>query len=92
MEAVRAGALLAREMEREMGEPALTKEDRSPVTVADFAVQGLIACLLEKTFPTAALVAEEDAAQLRELDAGSHRRHKRVSARRPVCCGHGVGG
>ncbi len=71
MEAVRAGALLAREMEREMGEPALTKEDRSPVTVADFAVQGLIACLLEKTFPTAALVAEEDAAQLREPEAAS---------------------
>ncbi|MGI6461671.1 MAG: 3'(2'),5'-bisphosphate nucleotidase [Candidatus Hydrogenedentales bacterium] len=71
MEAVRAGALLAREVEREMGEPALTKEDRSPVTVADFAVQGLIACLLEKTFPTAALVAEEDAAQLREPEAAS---------------------
>jgi len=71
MEAVRAGALLAREVEREMVEPALTKEDRSPVTVADFAVQGLIACLLEKTFPTAALVAEEDSAQLREPEAES---------------------
>lgn len=66
MESVRAGARLAREVEREMVEPALTKDDRSPVTVADFAVQGLIGCLLEKAFPATPLVAEEDSAQLRE--------------------------
>ena len=69
MEAVRAGALLAREVEREMVEPALTKDDRSPVTVADFAVQGLLGCLLEKTFPAAVLVAEEDSSQLRAPEA-----------------------
>ncbi|MEA3366374.1 MAG: 3'(2'),5'-bisphosphate nucleotidase, partial [Candidatus Hydrogenedentes bacterium] len=66
MEAVRSGALLAREIEREMVEPALTKDDRSPVTVADFAVQGLIGSLLEKEFATMALVAEEDSTQLRQ--------------------------
>ena len=71
MEAVRAGALLAREVEREMVEPVLTKEDRSPVTVADFAVQGLIGCLLEKTFPAAVLVAEEDSGPLRQPEAAS---------------------
>lgn len=69
IEAVRAGTLLAREVEREMVEPAMTKDDRSPVTVADFAVQGLIGSLLERQFSTAALVAEEDSAQLREPGA-----------------------
>ncbi|MFO7974109.1 MAG: 3'(2'),5'-bisphosphate nucleotidase [Candidatus Hydrogenedentota bacterium] len=77
MEAVRTGALLAREVEREMVEPALTKNDRSPVTVADFAVQGLLGCLLEKQFPAAALVAEEDSSQLRE--AGAERTCARVA-------------
>ena len=70
MEAVRAGALLAREVEREMVEPVLTKEDRSPVTVADFAVQGLIGCLREKTFPAAVLVAEALGAATAQSPAG----------------------
>ncbi len=43
-----------------MVEPALTKNDRSPVTIADFAAQALIGKMLLETFPHDAFVAEED--------------------------------
>jgi 3'(2'), 5'-bisphosphate nucleotidase len=45
--------------------PALTKSDRSPVTVADFAAQALIGSWLAEAFPHDPLVAEENAADLR---------------------------
>jgi 3'(2'), 5'-bisphosphate nucleotidase len=65
IEAVREASLLARRIQREMVSGALTKDDRSPVTVADFAVQALIARRLTESFPTAALVGEERADSLR---------------------------
>jgi len=64
LESVRRAALLVKEVQLEMINPALTKEDRSPVTVADFASQALVAHLLEETFPSDILVAEEDSAAL----------------------------
>ena len=63
--AVRDGAVLARDLRRQIGQRALLKDDRSPVTVADFAVQALIAHRLAEMFPDDPLVAEEDAAALR---------------------------
>ncbi|MDX9971640.1 MAG: 3'(2'),5'-bisphosphate nucleotidase [FCB group bacterium] len=69
IDAVRQAAILAREIEREMVDPALTKDDKSPVTVADFAVQALIGCMLSKAFPNAVLVAEEGSAPLRDPSA-----------------------
>jgi 3'(2'), 5'-bisphosphate nucleotidase len=68
---VREAGLLAREVQREMVGPALTKEDRSPVTVADYAIQALVACALGRAFPNAVLVAEEGAAALRTDEAAS---------------------
>jgi 3'(2'), 5'-bisphosphate nucleotidase len=41
------------------------KPDQSPVTVADFAVQALVAYRLREAFPEDPIVAEEDAAALR---------------------------
>src|SRR6478735_8231380 len=41
--AVREASFLARRIQREMVTGALTKDDRSPVTVADFAVQAVVA-------------------------------------------------
>jgi 3'(2'), 5'-bisphosphate nucleotidase len=67
--AVREASLLARRIQREMVSGALTKDDRSPVTVADFAVQALIARRLAENFPSAALVGEEQSDALR-LDEG----------------------
>jgi HAL2 family 3'(2'),5'-bisphosphate nucleotidase len=65
IQAVRLASRLVRLVQSEMVTPALTKDDRSPVTVADFASQALIAHLLEVAFPQDPLVAEEDAAILR---------------------------
>lgn len=42
----------------------MTKDDLSPVTVADFAGQAIVAKTLSDTFPGAALVAEEEAGDL----------------------------
>lgn len=63
---VRRASLLVKQVQTEMVGAALTKMDRSPVTVADFAAQALVAYLLYKEFPEDLLVAEEDAGSLRE--------------------------
>ncbi len=65
LEAVRHAAQLTQQVQAEMTGPALTKSDRSPVTVADFAAQALIGSLLAEAFPGDPLVAEEDSADLR---------------------------
>lgn len=63
--AVREAARLSRYVQGEMVTPALTKDDRSPVTVADFAAQAVVARRLEMTFPDDPLVGEENASTLR---------------------------
>jgi 3'(2'), 5'-bisphosphate nucleotidase len=65
LEAVRQASLLVRQVQVEMVSPALTKDDRSPVTVADFASQALIGRMLGEAFPNDPLVGEEDSAALR---------------------------
>jgi 3'(2'), 5'-bisphosphate nucleotidase len=65
LEAVREASLLARRIQREMVTGALTKDDRSPVTVADFAVQALIARRLAENSPGSTLIGEESADALR---------------------------
>lgn len=65
LEAVRQAARLAGAIQREMVTNALTKEDRSPVTAADFAAQAVIGYLLDKEFPGELLVGEEQAEALR---------------------------
>ena len=71
IEAVREASLLARRIQREMVTGALTKDDRSPVTVADFAVQALIARRLAEQLPGSALIGEEQADS-----AATRRRHR----------------
>jgi len=68
LHAVRAGAVLARDIRQHVGDRGLLKADQSPVTVADFAVQALVAHRLGEVFPEDPLVAEEDAAALRGPD------------------------
>ncbi len=70
VEAVSQAARLARRIQQERNDHALFKDDRSPVTVADFAVQALTGQLLEQRFPDDPLVAEEDSAALR-AESGS---------------------
>ncbi len=64
LEAVRRAASLVRRIQTELCVSAQEKADRSPVTVADYASQALVACLLAESFPGDALVAEEDASAL----------------------------
>lgn len=64
LEAVRQAALLVKTVQAEMVSPALTKDDRSPVTIADFASQAAVARLLQHSYPGDILVAEEDSAAL----------------------------
>ncbi len=66
LQAVRQASALAKQVQAEMITPALTKEDRSPVTVADLACQALVGALLHRSFPGDLLVAEEDAQALRQ--------------------------
>jgi 3'(2'), 5'-bisphosphate nucleotidase len=48
-----------------VGATFLEKGDKSPVTVADFGSQALVCRYLRSAFPADAIVAEEDAAELR---------------------------
>ncbi|PIQ86602.1 MAG: 3'(2'),5'-bisphosphate nucleotidase [Candidatus Omnitrophica bacterium CG11_big_fil_rev_8_21_14_0_20_45_26] len=66
IQAVRQGALLAQQVQRHIGHASVAKHDRTPVTVADFAVQALISERLHKTFPDVPLVGEESAALLKQ--------------------------
>ncbi len=65
LQALRAGALLARSVQQERVVPAAAKTDRSPVTVADYAVQALVGGMLQAGFPGEHLMAEEDSQALR---------------------------
>lgn len=66
IEAALAAARLCEQVRREMVPEAIQKEDRSPVTVADFGSQAVICRALAAAFPADPVVAEEDAAVLRE--------------------------
>jgi len=69
IEMVREASLLAARIQQELTSTAMIKEDRSPVTVADFSVQALIARRLEERFPQDVLVGEEDGGFLQVQDA-----------------------
>ncbi len=73
--AARQAGLLVRRIQRDLAADAFAKSDRSPVTVADFAAQAVVAAMLGEAFPGEALVAEEAAAALRSPD------HAAVAAR-----------
>jgi HAL2 family 3'(2'),5'-bisphosphate nucleotidase len=63
--AVREAARLCRAVGAEISPEVLAKKDKSPVTIADFGSQALICRMLSDVFPADAVVAEEDAADLR---------------------------
>ncbi|HET9886309.1 MAG TPA: 3'(2'),5'-bisphosphate nucleotidase [bacterium] len=61
----RAAAILCEDVRREMVGQSLTKEDRSPVTVADFGAQAIVCRDLARELPNDSVVGEEDSAVLR---------------------------
>ncbi len=68
IDAVREAAQLVRCVQKKMVGGALAKDDKSPVTVADFAAQAIVAKRLAERFPDAVLVGEESAQMLRDSD------------------------
>ncbi len=62
-------SILCQRVWRELaGGASLQKQDRSPVTIADFGSQAIICRALNQAFPGDGLVAEEDSAELRKAD------------------------
>ncbi len=66
--AVTKAAKLCQLVRREMVIDSLEKDDKSPVTVADFGSQALVCRELLQTFPGDSIVGEEDSADLRRSD------------------------
>ncbi len=66
IDVVETSCSLARRIQDELATEAIEKDDRSPVTVADFAIQALIGRRLGQTFPGEILVGEESADLLRK--------------------------
>jgi 3'(2'), 5'-bisphosphate nucleotidase len=64
IDAVTKAAKLCQMVRAEMVVDSLEKDDRSPVTVADFGSQALVCRMLKETFPTDPIVGEEDSTDL----------------------------
>jgi 3'(2'), 5'-bisphosphate nucleotidase len=65
VQAVQEASRLCRAVAAEIAPEVLAKKDKSPVTVADFGSQALIARALAEAFPDDPIIAEEDSAELR---------------------------
>lgn len=63
--AVQRATLLTKRVFHEKAKGTVDKSDKSPVTIGDFGAQALIIAALRHHFPDDAIVAEEEAAQLR---------------------------
>ncbi|KAG5981550.1 hypothetical protein E4U55_002831 [Claviceps digitariae] len=64
--AVQRATILTQRVFHEKAKGTLDKNDKSPVTIGDFGAQALIIAALQHNFPDDAIVAEEEAAPLRE--------------------------
>ncbi|MEM7683133.1 MAG: 3'(2'),5'-bisphosphate nucleotidase [Planctomycetota bacterium] len=70
--AVRAASEVCSTVQHDLvGAGSMSKGDKSPVTVADFASQAVVAHHLAQAFPDDPLVGEEDASALRSGDEAS---------------------
>lgn len=85
LRAVREAGLLCRAVQAGIDMGEMSKEDRSPVTVADFGSQALICRALTRAFGPEPIIGEEDSAALREPgnEALLDRVTRVVAAQRP---------
>jgi 3'(2'), 5'-bisphosphate nucleotidase len=65
LDAVRAAARVCRSVQAKITPDVLQKDDRSPVTVADFASQAVICRAIGKAFPNDPIIGEEESGTLR---------------------------
>jgi 3'(2'), 5'-bisphosphate nucleotidase len=66
--AVRCAAKVCQRVQSAITTDVLEKKDRSPVTIADFASQAVVCRALAEAFPDDPMIAEEDAAELRQAE------------------------
>ncbi|KAM0286776.1 hypothetical protein ACHAQH_000796 [Verticillium albo-atrum] len=66
--AVQRASILTKRVFHEKAKGTVDKNDKSPVTIGDFGAQALIIAALHHHFPNDEIVAEEEAAQLRDDD------------------------
>src|SRR5689334_5831245 len=66
--AVRLSAQLCRAVAAGIRPEVIDKQDKSPVTVADFGSQAVICHALAEVFPDDPIIAEEDSAELRQAE------------------------
>ncbi|MGQ0634721.1 MAG: 3'(2'),5'-bisphosphate nucleotidase [Planctomycetaceae bacterium] len=66
LETVRAAVRIGRMVQSEIAPGRWDKEDRTPVTVADLAVQAVVSGALAERFPDDPLMGEEESKELRE--------------------------
>jgi 3'(2'), 5'-bisphosphate nucleotidase len=64
--AVTRAALLCQSVRSEIVVDAMQKDDKSPVTIADFGSQALVCLTVREAFPSDPIVGEEDATELRK--------------------------
>ncbi|HEV8069835.1 MAG TPA: 3'(2'),5'-bisphosphate nucleotidase [Planctomycetaceae bacterium] len=65
LDAVRAASRICRDVQSKIEADVFEKEDRSPVTVADFASQAAICRLIGAAFPDDPIIGEEESGALR---------------------------
>lgn len=71
LESIRLAAGVVKSVRAQMVQAAFTKQDESPVTIADFAAQAVVAKFLKDQFPKDPLVGEENASELRKEEGGN---------------------
>ncbi len=72
LEASAKAARLCERVQASMSGQSIEKKDKSPVTIADFGSQAIIAKALRDAFPDVPLIAEEDSSALRTGDNSQH--------------------
>src|ERR1700722_20364453 len=70
LDAVRAASRICRDVQSKIAADVFEKEDRSPVTVADFASQAAICRLIGNAFPHDPIIGEEESGALRRQENG----------------------
>ncbi|KAI0113409.1 3(2),5-bisphosphate nucleotidase HAL2 [Daldinia grandis] len=70
--AVQRASILTKRVFHEKAKGTVSKDDKSPVTIGDFGAQALIISALKANFPDDEIVAEEEAAELRQDENLKH--------------------
>jgi HAL2 family 3'(2'),5'-bisphosphate nucleotidase len=67
LKAVTAASMICREIQGQLvSEDSITKKDKSPVSIADYASQAIVCSILNGEFPNIPIVGEEDSGSLKQ--------------------------